>query len=355
MVLRTSHTNHRTAWSGFFFALLGLLWCGYVAFPSANVEPCITSGCAITRSLSLGGISLWWVGGAYFFIQAIFCLRGSWHAGWRLAQLALFLDILLLLLMFVTGPCLDCLVVATLVAATAYCLRPAPHALLMGDHPKQLVLLPVWLGLFLGNAVLTANELGPRWIIGPTPTSQVRIYFSPSCPSCRDALVAFGNAALFPVFEKEGDLDAVLRLEQLLAEKAPMAEALKRATAKDAPAPNISTLTRVLRTAALLKNRATVASQGFSALPLIEINGMPKAWVKGQPGEPTTRPATPPTAPTHEGYGNSNFHSTESGQPVSPEPARGRQNPVAPNPSGEVPWEEGGMGQCGGQSATPCP
>ena len=361
MVLRSSQNTHSTAWLGFLFALLGLLWCGYVAFPSAHVGPCVTSGCEITRNLNIGGISLWWIGGAYFFVQAILSLRGARYLAWRLAQLALFLDALLLMLMFVTGPCFDCLVVAFLIAATTYFLRPTPHGWFIGEQPKQLILLPLWTGLFLGNLVVATDEISPRWVIGPNPTSHVRIFFSPSCPSCREALVAFGNAALFPVFEKEGDLEAIVRLERLLAEKTPMPVALQKATAPDAPLPDISPLTRVIRTAALLRNRATVFKQGFTTLPLIEINGMPKAWLKGRPADPVGQART--DRASHSATPTDAAHSTPSGTDANgttpterpPLPETHKPGATVPVPEGDVPWESGEVGQCGGRNTAPCP
>ena len=54
-------------WLAFFFAILGLAWCGYVAFPTASPAPCASSGCMLFQDMRFLGVSLWWVGGGYFF------------------------------------------------------------------------------------------------------------------------------------------------------------------------------------------------------------------------------------------------------------------------------------------------
>ncbi len=264
-----------TPWPALFFALLGLVWCGYIAFPTASPPPCSTSGCALFRDSRLAGLSLWWVGGAFFFILSILCLRGKRELGRLLALLALLADAILLLIMFLTAPCFDCLVVAALTGLCYYCLRPTNGGWFMETAAPSL-LLPIWFGLFLGNCVVTFNERAPAYTLGNTSSSEVRLYFSPSCPACREAIASLGDKALlYPVEEREGDFEAIIRFEALLQAGKSRPEALRLSLEQDGPLPELSLFRKSLLSLQLLRNKAAVLRQGFRVLPLVQINGMP--------------------------------------------------------------------------------
>lgn len=290
-------------WTTLFFALLGLAWCGYVAFPTTVPPPCVTSGCALFRDSKIAGVSLWWVGGAYFFLLAVICLRGNHALARMLAGVALFLDAILLMIMLLTAPCFDCLVVAVLMGLCYYLLRCSAHTdgwFIGSGHPRSL-LLPVWFGLLLGNAALAVDEQIPLYNIGAPQAKELSVYFSPSCPACRDALLAFGQtAALYPVEESGEDLASIIKLEALLNAGIPMEDALRRCLDRDEPEPVLHVYARTLLQAQLLRNKAALMRQGFRALPLIRINGMPG----GSPNTSLERSAPtprPPAAPPRAG------------------------------------------------------
>ena len=266
-----------TPWATFFFALLGLIWCGYMAFPTANPAPCVTSGCELFRDARIVGVSLWWVGGAYFFLLAILCLRGNRNAVRILAMLALSADAVLLVVMFFTAPCFDCLVVAAIVGLCYYTsLQPAPGSWFTGTAAKPSILLPVWFGLFLGNAVLMADEQIPLYALGNTRTSEVRVYFSPSCKACRDAVSALGDTAvLHPVMESEEDFDSIVRLAALLRDNVPAHEAILRSINESEPTPILAPHELAILRLQLLRNKARLMRQGFRAVPLVQVNGWP--------------------------------------------------------------------------------
>jgi hypothetical protein len=271
-------------WGVLFYSLLGLAWCGYVAFPAGSGSSglCETSGCLLLRDFTVAGLSLWWVGGAYFFLLAVFCLRGAWRLVWMLSRIALFLDAVLLLIMFFTGPCTNCLVAGIFFGLTAFAARPAPGGWFL-EAPPQPLLLTLWLGLFLGNGILALNESLPHLTIGNTAHKEVRLFFSPSCPACREALIAIGpDAVLYPVWEQEGDIEAILRLSALLDAHTPMPEAVARFRNPQEPLPELSLLRRVLLMVQLVRNKVLVLRQGGDSLPLIQVNGMPGAVPVGQ-------------------------------------------------------------------------
>lgn len=288
------------------FTLLALAWCGYVAFPSGNPAACTTSGCALFRDVRILGVSMWWVGGTYFFVLALVCLRGFYSLAWWLARTALLADTFLLLIMLFSAPCLDCLVVALFFPLIYLCLRPLrPGNMREEAASKRLLVLSLWVGLFVSNAAVATNEMTPLWAIGNPQNNSVRVFFSPSCPYCRDALVYFGpSVALHPVVEREGDMQAIIRLEYLLAQGTPMEEALRQSRDQNAPVPALSLLPYAVRYVQTMRNKAAVFRQGHTSLPLININGMPKAWLErvhpAPQGKETTEPAAAPLTPAAE-------------------------------------------------------
>ena len=280
-----------TPWATLFFALLGLIWCGYIAFPTASPAPCVSSGCELLRDFRLAGVSLWWGGGAYFFLLAILCLKGSRSAVRILAMLALFADALLLLAMFFIAPCVDCLIVGAILGL-CYCtsLRPAPDSMFTGTETTRSILLPVWFGLFLGNVALALDERIPQYVLGNTRTSEVRVYFSPSCKACREAISTLGNAAaLYPVMENEQDFDAIVRFAALLGANVPAHEAILRSINEHEPTPSLFPHERAILRLQLLRNKAHLFRQGFRALPLVQVNG----WPSERPSASISPPALP--------------------------------------------------------------
>ena len=329
----------RPLWPTLFFSVLGLLWCAYVAFPTDIHLPCATSGCEIFRDSKFAGISLWWVGGAFFLAFSLLCLLGQRLLAWLMIITALFLDAILLVIMLFTAPCLDCLVVAAIMALCACTL--VPWAKSTRTFAALSLLIPVWFGLFLANSVLSVNEQVSDYTIGTTTNRDIRLYFSPSCPACREAVRTLGDrAALYPVEEKEGDFESILIMEQLLREGLSPIVALEQSLLGDRPAPALSLSDRAALSMQLLRNKAAVMRQGFRALPLIQINGMPKGAVVEK-----ERPATVPNA-SRDVFGDAPL------TPRTPGDRSGNDQgleglPDFLNGTGE-------LGQCGGDSPEPC-
>lgn len=281
-------------WGALLVTLMGLAWCGYVAFPSSgSASGCVTSGCAILSGKTIAGIPAWWFGGAFFFILSVLCLRGARYMAWNFARLGLFLDSCLLLAMFFIGPCTDCLIVAVFFALCCLLLHPRGDGWFEKVPPKP-ILLPIWLGLFLGNVCLAGNEYITPMTVGEPGSQEIRVYFSPSCPACRDALIAFdGKASFYPVKEKEGDFEAIVRLQTLLEAGVPMADAITYSRDENAPPLDISIFKKLFVEAQLVRNQSTVLRQGFTSLPLIQINGMPSGFSSGVSVSPSYTPAPP--------------------------------------------------------------
>ncbi|MDR2668875.1 MAG: hypothetical protein LBC14_02835, partial [Desulfovibrio sp.] len=330
-----------------FFTLLGLGWCGWMAFPTSVPPVCTTSGCALFRDGMIGGVSLWWVGGGYFFLMALLSLRGKRVAARLLAMSALAADSVLLFIMFFTAPCLDCLVVAVFIGLVYYSLRGVPDGwFLMPSGPS--LLLPVWLGLFLGNSVLAADEMLPRHILGDK-NADVSIFFSPSCPACRAALASIGSAAaLYPVAEEPDDTDRIIKFASFLRDGLSAGDAAERSIDPAQAVPEYSLFNRAVLTVQLLRNKSALLRQGVRSLPLIRISGMPgfgatslekrggKSEEEGRPPATTGRGETPAAPPA----------VTQSpSQP--PQDGDGRLQP-------DFLRDLDNLGRCGGDAVGPC-
>jgi hypothetical protein len=294
----------------------------------------------------IGGISLWWVGGAYFFLMALLSLRGKRIAARLLAMSALTADCVLLFIMFFTAPCLDCLIVAVFIGLVYYSLRGEPDGwFLMPSGPS--LLLPVWFGLFLGNGVLAADEMLPRHILGDK-NAEVSIFFSPSCPACRAALASIGSAAaLYPIAEEPGDTDRIIKFASLLSDGLSAGEAAERSMDPAQAMPEYSLFDRVVLAVQLLRNKSALLRQGIRSLPLIRISGMPgfgaTSLEKRNGGSVEER--RPPAAAGRD-------------ETVTAPPAAMQAPPPPPADDGRLQpdflRDLDNIGKCGGDAAEPC-
>lgn len=362
MSIQSGRQQFSTPWGAIFFALVGLLWCGYVAFPTSSNPLCITSGCAISRNFSIGGISLWWVGGAYFFLLLLLCLRGRRYIAWRLSRLGLLLDAVLLGIMFFTGPCVECLIVAVFIGLTTWLLRPPAEGWFQGRATSPL-LFPLWFGFLLGNSIVAVNEATPRWIIANEDSpSIIQVHFAPSCPWCREAVKILGGkekAILYPVVEQPADFNALLRFERFLAEGVPIEQAIDRCLAEEAYVPHASLARKLVLRIQLLRNKSYLLKHPKRSMPLIEINGMPVTWLPSG--------ALPHGAESRVSGGadtSGMYDATPRGENRAVDNTGGRSG--APMGSGgqpnadegdavSLPWDEGaGFKYCDDGDAEPC-
>lgn len=287
--------SHRPpiSWSSVCIALLGAAYCAVQVAPVPVTIPCPGNGCALFQDFSLFGISLWWIGTAYFAGMVLLCLRRLRALAHVIAAAALFTDAVLLIVMLATASCIPCLGAGLLIALLFFSLR---HHARGRTAPVQgpSVLLFAWGGLFVATLGFAATEdLGPWQIAGPD-NAERRIYFAPSCPACRDAIAVFADhAALVPVAEKSSDHAAVYAMHKEIVEGKTPAEALDSAlkAERNGTLPQPAFPDSLFIQVNLARNKAEVMRLGFTQLPLIMINGMP------QPLRPTRARPLPGAAP----------------------------------------------------------
>lgn len=261
-------------------ALLAMAYCVWTAFGN-DVNICITQGCSLYQDVTVAGLSLWWIGAATFTVLALLALAGAARLGRLLAGLALCGDILLLLLMAATAPCVSCLGVAIFFAAVYAAFRRADmNPQHKNIHLRRSPLILIWGLLFVINAGAAARSTATLWPISDMTLGRpsVRMFFSPSCKACQQGIQALSGhieVAFYPVAENDDDLYRVAAMRTALDEGKSMIEAFEAAqlaTAESYSALSPDMLWLRLR---LLRNKAHVYLSGSQVVPFIEYRGLP--------------------------------------------------------------------------------
>lgn len=278
-------------------AILGALYC-LAALLGLGEALCVTHGCSLYQNFSLYGISLWHVGILTFLTLAALSFTGHVALALNLSRLTVAADCFLLVLMSLTSPCLACMGAAIFLVVVFYSLYRT-HAGHNGTkHPSRSRLLAVWLLCLSAALVLTVKELSaPAPWHGPEDAS-VRIYFSPHCPACMQAVEAAAASPLpvayYPVATSLDEVKIILAMEEDLARGVPLADSLRKFRAD--PPRELTLSVRAFSTLwQILRNRADVLSLGKGSVPLILVNGVPQ-WGAKAPATPA--PANTPAALT---------------------------------------------------------
>lgn len=310
-------TPHRlpVSWLGVCIALAGAVYCGLQAAPLPVSIPCPGTGCHLFQDFTVHGISLWWAGVAYFALMAVLCVRRATTACLFLATLALILDAVLLIIMLGTAACIACLGGALLIGLLFLSIRRhAFNKTIPG--PGVSIVFMAWAGLFIAAGAAAGAELISPWRMHGPENAERRVYFSPSCPACRDAITVFaGTAAFMPVVERDSDYAAIYRMQKAVDQGKTMADALAEAEKGTDDEP--LSLHALIMRFKLLRNKAEILRLGFDRLPLIMTAGMPRSL---RPGQNTT------SVPDH----------------------------AYPSGSAALPPELSGVDSCGGASQEPC-
>lgn len=260
-----------------FVCLAGFSFATWVAFADAQ-ETCLSTGCLLFSDVSYAGISLWHVGMVAFTVLTLAAISGRAGLGLALSGLFLIGDVALLGLMAFTAPCANCLAIAAFFAAGYAAFRAA------NASPREPLgfswLLLFWSLLFSSNIIALAEDRFDPWILQGSPDASVRIYFSPSCPACREAIMTLlpsaKDVAFIPVAENDDDLNAIAVMQGQIAEGSTFFLAYRRATeATPRPVALLSPTQEASLRFRLLRNKAHVFAAGSDRLPLIQTHGLP--------------------------------------------------------------------------------
>lgn len=292
-------------------ALLGALFCAWNSLDSGSV-PCITEGCTLFQTFTIGGFSLWWAGVGLFSLLTLLALVGAAGACWFISGLALSVDCMLMVIMLLTAPCFACLVVAVMLALCFWRFReeflhPSAPGRSSRNGSKSW-LLALWGILFVVNLGLATRSAVTPWPI-QTPQENapaVNIYFSPSCSACRQLVLGMPateaeQVAWFPVVEEGQGLYIIDSMHKSILEGVPLDKAFT--TAMESPAPTLwASLTSprlLVLQFRLWVNQAHVLRAGGATLPMVEFRGVPEALLKPARNHPT--PVAVPTPRSNSG------------------------------------------------------
>jgi hypothetical protein len=248
-------------------AMAGFLFCILSALGITDTF-CLTKGCEVYKGYTLAGISLYWIGASVFLLLGLMVL---WPANYRLLAiftgLALVGNFFFLILQFLLWPCTNCLIVAALLGG---------FGCRLSFHVKSglRMLCMVWLFLFSANLLLLAKDSVPPWPILGKNNAEIQVFFSPTCPACRQVVENFLKhpdsapyVAFYPLAKDDNDRQRIKLLVQNLNQGMQPAEAFA-----DHWQPHARVDTRhydwhiVLN---LWRNQLHLAGKGVTQVPLI--------------------------------------------------------------------------------------
>lgn len=271
------HKQKNIPWLGIGIAIIGILFCLYSSSNEGKFL-CITSGCALNKDFTIAGISAWRVGGVAFAVYVVSSLILGKKAALPLATLYLIGDSFFLLLMGLTLPCVPCLI-AGLLFALLFSASNIPDKS-RPNREKFPLSLGIWGILFVLNLILVFKEYAEPAPMFGTPEAPIKVYFSPSCPACKDAVSRYakaaqaGTVALYPVAESDQDMLIIATMQKEADSGASPETALAKALEHPiASLPfRFQTLIQYWR---LWANKAMTFSLGNGQVPLIIYNGLP--------------------------------------------------------------------------------
>jgi len=271
-------------WVGAIVASAGAAFAIVAAMGGARAL-CVTEGCSLYEDVALAGLSLWWYGAGCLALVAALAAVGRSGAALGLCAAGLVLDCGLIAWLALTAPCLNCLLgglfffLATLALSTA-----APSS----RKNAVWALAALWLFLFSPNLFELGKELAAPWPLRGAPGAPIKLFFSPSCPSCRDAVTDFqsrgDDVAFYPVAEDSADYPKLRTMVHSLAQGKDMVQALADAQ-KSSPVDTGQSTPLDLRWK-ILRNRMALARMSVQKIPAILVVGYPKS-------KPSVAPSTP--------------------------------------------------------------
>ncbi len=288
----------------YFFLGLGIAF-SYWNTSANNDIFCVTEACQVFADFTLFDVSLWTYSLVFFAVLLILMALKQYSILYLFAILGLFVDSLLLMLMFFTAPCFNCLIIACILA----CLGVSLH-LSLQKTKKLLPIFLIWTFFFILNgSAVVKNLIKPYTIYhsqkyATEQEASMRIYFSPSCSSCLSLVSLLGdkemtdntNIAWFPVPENSKDIDLILQLDAYIEQ----GDSLKESMSKLSYPPALQTEENITTDMSienlfkifsmrimLLVNQSHLSARGTNKIPFVEYTGVP-AFLQSEADNSTT-------------------------------------------------------------------
>jgi hypothetical protein len=134
-----------------------------------------------------------------------------------------------------------------------------------------------WVLALTPNLFAVAQELMTPWPAAGPETAAVRLFFSPTCPACRDAVAALSRLGkpfigFFPIAGSEEDVQLIARTLEGMRSGLSLPEALVRSGEAGPAAVDLSLRWRLLR------NKVAYLRGRPDGVPHLRINGWPRKW-----------------------------------------------------------------------------
>ncbi len=267
-----------------FFSFLALTFSGYNAFFEDTIF-CITSGCHVLSDFNILGFSLWLYSFLFFVIINTLLVTKKEIIAFILLGLGLLADVALLVLMLFTAPCFSCLIIALIMAFSFLTLAYTRKL-----KSISYTILGIWALLFIINAGAMAKSFVSPYTIYINPdykedvySSSMRIFFSPSCLACREAVNKLGSEemtiqadiAWIPVPEHSQDIILIVQLERLIAKGLSLQDALEEVLLSPQQSSFDTLVPELIMQIKLLANQSLLNDRGTSRIPFVEYTGLP--------------------------------------------------------------------------------
>lgn len=267
------------------FSAIGFVYCIIMSFGLGADTLCTSSGCAIVEDFRVFGISPWWAATLIFAAMTAMCFFRMRLGARFVVSFFLVGDCIFLAIMFFVAPCTSCLIAGLIIFCAWLALRIDRSVLITARRVMAGALSATWVVLFLLNLGYAANEAIPAWKIQSpaAENSKINIFFSPSCPACREAIVLFSDRAVFyPVAENEPNYLVIADLARRVQEGQSPAAALEAILAEQAAGgytpPVLSLWQAMGNKIKIMRNQAAVTRHGHRALPVLMFEGLPTGW-----------------------------------------------------------------------------
>lgn len=302
-MLFARHRSQFLPVAGLVFSVIGFIYSLVMSLGVGADALCITSGCAVVQDFRVFGISPWWASAFMFALLGALCFLRMRLAARLVAAAFLAGDCVFLILMFFVAPCVTCLIGGFIIFCAWLALRHDRAHFAAARRVMSGALSLIWLALFLLNAGFALNEALPSWELGGDDAAdkKISVFFSPSCPACREAVNIFsGRAAFYPVAENERDYGLIADMEARMAGGMSLRDALEAVLAEQEAggykAPAMTLLQSMGNKIKIMRNQAAVLRHGYGSLPVLVFEGLPAAWAGQRPPAVEAEPEAEPEA-----------------------------------------------------------
>ena len=329
----------------FWISLFGLLFSIWNVLNFTESFCFTPASCLLFSEFAVLGFSFWWLGVLFFTMTLILALFGFTYWGSVLGRVGVFLDTILLFIMFYTMPCVSCLLIGLTIAAVyfAFCYEGRKKT---QPLPKPLLLLP-WAIIFImvcGNIMMSYAR---PWAIVGNKEDSIHVYFSMECTACETLIDAQGNGegiSWYPVQEKDDDIWKVGFLVKEMENGTPFRDAYKkmREATHAIEISDIFSWSHWDFQFALWKNAAYVMKGGQQKLPFVEFQGLPSLLLddkvkknKGQQkGQKKLNKSAPKPNPSPSKKSVGKATNKPANKPV--DKAASKQNQIPDQVSGKI-------------------